>query len=378
MIEKLGPRKYAFPVLVIVLIGCAMALMFYPMVNMAPKHLPFGVISLDEGAQTPQGAMNAGESMVDELAAAEAPAGADSAPIKWEVFENQDDLDAALADNELYGALTIPPGFTEAQVLAQAGEGEAPAVDVVLDNAKSPLAATQMQALLGTMFDRMGIRADIAVINTGDIDAPSASPMAGMMSQQLGILPLMIMSLVGSILLTRIFPRRLAGTNGGRFAVLGKQLAYTAALSLLAALAAVILLNTLVGAAAPFWTTAVFLWFSSFTVMALFLGAFNIAMPLGGLVAFCAVLLGMMTAVLGQEMLPAFWADWVYPWAPQHMIGDGLRDILYRGADLMPRGTGGLLALGGSGFALMLLSGFIPGDRTKEERTGSTATSAAA
>ncbi|MFC7766463.1 hypothetical protein [Leucobacter soli] len=54
MIEKLGPKKYAFPVLVIVLIGCVMALMFYPMLNMAPKNLPFAVVSLDEGAQTPR------------------------------------------------------------------------------------------------------------------------------------------------------------------------------------------------------------------------------------------------------------------------------------------------------------------------------------
>ncbi|MFC7766462.1 hypothetical protein [Leucobacter soli] len=243
-------------------------------------------------------------------------------------------------------------------------------MEVVLDNAKSPMAATQMQALLGAMFGQMEIPANITLINTGDTGTTGAtptSPMAGMMSQQIGIMPLMMMSLVSSILLTRIFPKKDAVTNRGRFSALGKQLVYAVVFSLLAAMTAVILLNTLVGAGAPFWTTTVFLWFAGFAVMALFLGAFNVAMPFGALVALYAFLLAMMTAALPQEMLPAFWAEWVYPWTPQHMIGDGIRDILYRGADLMPRGSSGLLAIGGTGLALLILSGFIPERKAKSE-----------
>lgn len=365
MIEKMGAKKYGFPVLIIVLIGCVMALMFYPMLNMAPRELPFAVLSLDEDATTPQGEVNAGETMVDHLVNAETPDGEDAAPIRWELFDSQDELDQALADNELYGALTIPADYTRGQLLAQAGEGEAPSVDVVLDNAKSPMAATQMQAVLGGMFQQMDIPANISVINTGDSDSASASPLVGMMSQQIGIMPLMIMSLVGSILLTRIFPKQQATATGERFVALGKQLAYAAGFSLLAAITAVIMLNTLVGAAAPFWTMTVFLWFASFAVMALFLGSFNVALPLGGLVALFGLLCGMMTAVLPREMLPSFWADWIYPWAPQHFTGDGIRDILYRGADLMPMGTSGLLLLGGIGIVLIVLSGFIPGRRAE-------------
>ena len=370
MIEKMGAKKYGFPVLVILLVACVMALMFYPMINMAPKELPFAVLSLDEGAQTPQGDVFAGEMMAEQLVGAGAPKGADVAPIKWEKFDDQVDVDAALADNELYGVLTIPADFTEAQVLAEAGKGEPAAVTVVLDNAKSPMAATQMQAALGDMFQNLGVPAQITIINTGNGDNAPTSPLAGMMSQQIGVFPLMIMSLVGSILLTRIFSKRGAIGSTSRFITLGKQLAYAVGFSLLAAIAAVVLLNTLVGPSAPFWTTTVFLWVAGFSVMLLLLGAFNIATPVGGLVAVLAILCGMMTTVLPREMLPGFWADWIYPWSPQHFTGDGIRDMLFRGADLMPLGTGGLLMLGGLGLVLLVVSGLVPASGSKDTTDG--------
>lgn len=360
MFEKMGRGKYAFPALVVVLIGCVMALMFYPMINMAPKNLPFAVVSLDEGASTPQGDVNVGALLADKLVEAPAPEGADAAPIKWERYETAAAVDAALENNELFGALTIPNDYTKLQGLAQSGQGEAPTVEVVLDNAKSPMIATQMSTSLQAMFAQLEIPADIRVINTGEADSGSASPMAGMMSQQVGVMPLMMMSLIGSIMLTRIFPKKQAATAGGRFRALGIQLAYAVGFSFLAAVTAVTLLNAIVGAGAPFWTTTVFLWVASFSVMALFLGAFNIALPVGGLTALFAFMCGMMLAALPREVVPPFWADWIYPWSPQPHIADGVRDILYRGAELMPQGTGGLLLLAGIGAVLLVIAGLIP------------------
>lgn len=372
MIEKLGPGKFALPVLVVVLVGCVMALMFYPMLNMAPRDMPFAVMSQDEGAQTPQGDVNAGEAMADKLVDAEAPAGQESAPIEWHRVSSQDELEAAVADNQYYGALTIPADFTQKQALAQAGEGEAPSVHVVLDNAKSPMAATQMQALMSGMFEQMGVSAEVELIHTGDADAGSSSPVAGMMGQQIAVMPLMVMSMIGAVILSRILPSSAVGvrgakrSTGGRFARLGLQLAYAAGLALVAALATVALLNGLVGAEAPFWTTTIFLWFACFAVMSLFLGAFNIALPVGALAVLLVFVCGMMTAVLPAEMLPVFWADWIYPWVPQPFIADGIRDILYMGADLMPRGSGGLLGIGCVGIVLLAVSGLISRSTSKE------------
>lgn len=379
MLEKMGPKKYAFPVLVVVLIGCVMALMFYPMINMAPKELPFGVVSLDEGATTPKGEVNAGELMAEKLVNPETSQDSAVAPIKWEQFDSQAAVDEAIANNKLFGALTIPTDFTQGQLLAQTDQGKAPSVEVVLDNAKSPMAAMQMQAALGAMFGQMDIPANIQLINTGDADSSTKSPIAGMMSQQIGVMPVMIMSMVGAIILTRILPKTNATTTSGRFKKLGIQLGYAVGFSFLAAVTSVTLLNTLVGAGAPFWTTTIFLWVASLSVMALFLGAFNIAVPLGGLVVFFAFLCGMMLAALPREMLPTFWADWIYPWSPQSHMADGIRDILYRGAELFPFGTGGLLALGGIGLVLLVIAGFIPGRKPKDANiTNAAAVEAAA
>lgn len=87
--------------------------------------------------------------------------------------------------------------------------------------------------------------------------------------------------------------------------------------------------------------------------------------PLGVLLAFTVVLLGMMTAVLPVEVLPAFWADWIATWVPQPFIAGGLRDILYMGAELMPRGSGALLVHGVVGLALLVVAGFVPARAAK-------------
>lgn len=365
MFEDLGRKKFALPVLLVVLIGCVMALMFYPIVNMAPKELPFAVLNLDTGTQTPQGEVNAGETMAENLVGSSASGGNEVAPIAWNRITSQADLDNAIAENKYYGALAIPANFTQGQALAQAGQGDVSAVSIVLDNAKSPMIASQMSATIGEMFEQMGVDAEIEIIHTGASETSSGSPMASMMSQQIGVMPLLLMSLIGSILLTRLFPKKTAFTTRERFMLLAKQLGYALGYSLLAALATFWLLNGLVGVEAPFFTMTAFLWFASFCIIALFLGAFNLAPPLGIFVVVGAVLCGMMTGVLPREALPAFWADWIYPWVPQPFLAGGTRDILYMGADLMPRGSAGLLTIGGAGLVLLIASGFVPANRSQ-------------
>lgn len=359
MFEKLGAKKFAVPALAVVLISCVMALIFYPILNMKPNELPFAVLSLDEGASTPAGDVNAGEMMVAGLTSAEAPEG-ETAPIKWDLVSTQADLDAAIENNEYYGALVIPADFTQKQALAQAGQGEAPSVSVVLDNAKSPMVANQMQAMIAAMLAQMDLNADVQTIHTGNSDTATASPLTNMMGQNIAVMPLMIMSMIGGIVLSRIFPKRSTASTSGRFANLGKQLAYAVGLSLLISLAAVVLLNTLVHAGAPVVVTTVFLWLASFAVMSLFLGAFDLAVGVGALAVLLVLFCGMMTAVLPAEMLPPFWANWIAPWVPQPFIARGIRDVLYMGAGLMPRGTGGLLVLGGVGLLLAAVAALIP------------------
>ncbi len=92
----------------------------------------------------------------------------------------------------------------------------------------------------------------------------------------------------------------------------------------------------------------------------LFLGAFNLSLGLGAIVALCALAGGMTCGVLPFEALPSFWQDWVYPWAPQHFIGEGVRAVMFRGAGAWNAGSGPLAVIGAVGVVLACVAGALP------------------
>ena len=109
---------YAMPLVAIIAISSLMALMFYPMMNAQVRELPVAVLSLDEGASTPQGEMNVGSTLVTKLTD-NASTNGDETPMHWTEVKSQDDLDSAFADHEYYAAITIPTDFTAKQVAAK-------------------------------------------------------------------------------------------------------------------------------------------------------------------------------------------------------------------------------------------------------------------
>ena len=78
-----------------------------------------------------------------------------------------------------------------------------------------------------------------------------------------------------------------------------------------------------------------FLWLACACMMAPIVALCDLALPLGALVGVTTFSLGMSCAMLAYEMLPQFWQEWVYPWVPQRYLGDGIRAIVYRGADAL-------------------------------------------
>ncbi len=320
MFEKLGKRKFAVPLLVAVVIACVMSVMFYPMANMEMKGLPFAVLSLDEGVEGPQGTVNAGDALVENVTAA-ADAGDGESPIAWTQVGSQGELDEALENGEFYGALIVPEGFSAGQMAAKqaeaqaalaqaqapaqaaaaqgdggaagaaAGEGaaagvaavagfadagqadqdaasnvETPSLKVVVDNAKSPLVASQMKASMASMFQQMGVDVEVETIHEGDAgsadDAAAANPMAGMMSQQLTIMPLFLMSFVGALVLSRVFKTGAGASRAERWKSLAVQAAYAVAVSLVASLCAYAMLVWVAGSGAAFGEFALFMWFA--------------------------------------------------------------------------------------------------------------------
>ncbi len=418
--EKLGKRRFALPTLAALLLACILSLVFYPMTHMEARDLPFAILNLDEGATTPAGEVNAGQQMAENLVAAP------NSAIEWTVVESQDELDAAMENNEYYGAVVIPQGFTAAQLSANAagssatdsgtadsGTGEesaapgeasggaasegsvatepasdgaaaaeadgataeeadgataeeadgaaaeevTPAIQVLLDNAKSPLVASQMSTLLPSMFSELGVEAQVQTVHAG----ASSSATNPLLSQQLSVMPLVILSLIASVL-TAVAVAPLKGTAGAaRRGQAVKQLITIVVTSAVIAL----IVWTMVTAVGNFDLPAgaiTFFWLASAALMALFVGLLDLWAPLGALIAVAVFALGMPSGPLPAQMLPSFWRTWVYPWAPQHFIGDGVRDIAYMGAGAWPAGATQLAVICGVGLLLLIVAAFIGRD----------------
>ena len=116
MFEKLGKAKYVVPLLIGIVAACVMSVMFYPMANMEMKGLPFAVLSLDEGVETPQGDMNVGDTLVENITSATAAEDGEESPIAWTKVGSQKELDEALENGEYYGAIIVPADFSAQQM----------------------------------------------------------------------------------------------------------------------------------------------------------------------------------------------------------------------------------------------------------------------
>lgn len=394
--DKIGKKKYVVPFVIVLLIACIMALLFYPLSKMEIKNLPFAVISLDEGAQTPQGTVNAGDALVDKITSSQNDE--DRQTIAWQKVDSEDELQDAFDHNTYFGALIIPKNFTKAQVakqMAQAQEQQAQGqsqsqaqqpqaqtssqsqaqaqsqsqqtiddsqITLVIDNAKSPLIATQLKANAQNLFQSQGISVDVQTIHTGsadDSENASANPFSTMMSQQLSIFPTFIMSAIIALILSRIFPVYFRKQGTGTWSALGKQILMALGASCLIALSAFAILSVVSGTEVNFATYTGFLWLTSFCLMLFFMGAADINFILGASLIVISLACGMMCGILPSEVLPTFWQNWVYPWVPQRFIGEGIRSVMFMDAGVFNSAAGALGIYGAVGAILLVCAGYM-------------------
>lgn len=250
---------------------------------------------------------------------------------------------------------------------------------VFLDMAKSPLVASQMQSSLKTMFAETGMQADIVNIHDGtpegttieaakqalkdssaEEDEAPANPMSTMMSQQLLLIPTVMLSLIVGLILTRVARLKEPETKKERVRQLAKQVVLALVFSFIIVLTAYAMFALVAGGEADFWSLSLFVWIVSFALMLLVGGLANITFGLGVLAVVCIVAFGMMMGVLPLQALPPFWQDWVFPWAPQHYVGDGLRSILYLGTGFWNEQSQAFVWVALAGFVLSLLALALP------------------
>lgn len=323
--------------------------------------------------------------------------------ISWTVLEGQDALDEALEGHDYYGIIVVPENFTLSQVGAHLDELEADmasqmqqaasnpqavaaqavaiarlqeqveqagsaSLTVYLDYAKSPLVVTQLQSALPGIFSQAGVSVEVEVLNDGGYEIDSTSPMAPMISQQIAVLPCVIGSLIVAVVLSRALNLRKAGSPASAGKMAGIQLALAAAAALVVALCAWCAVAAVAGMEMPFAESVGFLWIAALCVTLLLLGCFDIALPLGIVVALTLLALGNMLAVLPYEALPSFWQDFVFPWAPQRFIGAGLREVLYLGSGPFNSEALPLLVAAAVGAVLLIVRIAVAGKKRSDER----------
>ncbi len=239
------------------------------------------------------------------------------------------------------------------------------ALHIYLNKGKSPLIAQQMQSSMASIFAAQGISAEVELVNDGGYESSSAA-MGTMMSQQLAILPAILCGFAVALVSSRVLNVRAAVNPKRAFGRLGAQIALQAAISALVAACAWLAVDAIAGMEMPFGSAFGFLWLATFFMMLLFGGISNVALPLGAIAAITTLGLGNMLGVLPFEALPAFWQNWVFPWAPQRFIGEGVRAVTYMGAGAFNEAVIPLALAAVIGLMLSLLTAMLPKKSTQD------------
>lgn len=379
MLEKIGKKALGAPFIIAIVLCCVLGFAIAPLIRAEPSEIPFIVVNEDEGAITIMGESNVGETMVEAMLSGEgsllgddssegtdAASALGDATISWTQFDSEEEALEALKGTSYYGALIIPQNFTSQQMNALVGLSNAPELKVYLNEGKNAQIASSMQTMLTANMMEAGVAVDAELVNTADVGGGTMAPM--MMIQML-VMPFMMLCLVCSILLSLLVWRldilKLREASDAK--ALGVQLLLAAVISAFIAFLALLIDTVGGGLSLPFGEIFLYLWASGFCVMCLLMGFCDLCFPLGVLVALTVFALGMGTAMLGQEMLPAFWADFVYPWAPQASIGNGVRAIIYFHTNPFATTFMPLLIEGIIGLVAFVLALFIPTRRKRSD-----------
>ncbi len=372
MFEKLGKKALAAPLIVALGLCCILSIAVGPMLRAEPHNVPFAIVNLDKGATTITGSANVGQTLTDKLLSGESSLGniggssdesdeSDSTSssmadaISWTQLKSEKELSTAFDNNELYGSIVIPANFTSQQASSAVGLGTAPQLTVYLNKGKNPQMASSLQTTIQNAMLQAGIACKVEIVNDADVGGGS---MSSSMAVQMMVMPMFMMTMIGSILLSLLFWKNdLTGLRKkhpilAALVLLGLVAAFSAAVAGLAQF-----VDTVAGGMTlPAQELFLFLWLACACCMLCFVSLCSLCFPLGALVAMGTFALGMSCAMLSPEMLPQAWADWVYPWAPQAHIGNGVRSIVYLGhmpgsTDIYP-----LLVFGAVGLAALIIA----------------------
>ena len=339
-----------------------------PMTKMAPKELPVGFVVSDEG---PLGEMLA-ENLQKALASNEA--------VKVIAFENEQQMNDALNERELYGAIVIPDGFSSAvQSLATPNpgtpqmnyfinEGENANVSTMLTNVFTQM-NTQINTIVRTQLVGQltevnaqlqpaqvetfvePIQANIQKVNaTGALaTAPTAF-----------FQPLWFSAIIGAVLLFLAGKKADFQTKREQLQFNGVQTAVGIVYAFVAGYFVTWCTTWIVGFEFENFNTVAL--FASIAVLS-FLFLIQACLAWFGLpvIALFVLLMfyGLPLIQLAPEMLPEFYQNYIVGWIPFKFLIEGLKDILFFGQGMMNANTSVLLWIFGVAIVLLWVKNVI-------------------
>ncbi|MEY9974732.1 YhgE/Pip-like protein [Lysinibacillus sp. RC46] len=311
-----------------------------PGAHSSPKDLPIGLVLEDEG--------NMGQTFV-EMIQKNSQATKES-PFKWAVLKNEQEMKEKLANQELYGAIYIPIDFSEKYASFQSPTPTSAMLKIYINQGKNANVATMVTQALSTMVEKMNdnVSAQLLAItkkNNIPLNANQARTYSTPIQSEIvnvhetGKLsnaplsffqPIWMSSLISAILLW------FTGRNRKFNSVL-EQLKFRGFQALIA---------MIIGLFGGYLLTWYSTWmldyeFADFHHVALFLSltcatfillilAITTWIQFASLPIFVLLMFfGLPLLQIAPEMLPSFYADWIYPWLPFRFMFEGLKEILF-------------------------------------------------
>lgn len=320
---------------VLALLLFLLALLFYTFLTSDPRDTKLGIVSLDEGVQTSQGQSNLGSQMVEKLTSGElftaAPGSSEthlnSYSIELKTYKTQDELNTALENEEVTGAIVIPEDYTKRKInettqsiTDSTEDAKNAVVDVVVEKTTDPVLQQQVGSSITHLLSAAGLSASS--------EYPGSS-VSGEETGERAIDPLchvwlLLPPIAASMLLAGAYPIRRGATFATRVKRLVAVVLASALASILTAIGDYLILVNAYHYANELLPSIGELWIMSFLVMLFFGGLAHIRLWLAALAAGLLLLAG---AIAGWASLEAF-PEPVLPWIVETFTDTSLNDVV--------------------------------------------------
>lgn len=241
--------------------------------------------------------------------------------------------------------------------LATAGDtlGELPglpdddiAIRLIINQGKNPMVSNSLGSAISSMGASSGIAFDIAYEN------PLPEGMSMGFTHMILMMLTYLSSYITAVVVSNAF--KLKKENARQMlSSIGVQAAYAVLCSLFIGFCGAGFIVCATGASIDLVNLALFVAMASFALQMIVLGSLDLFGMAGMVVPIGLLVIGMGTAYLPTEFLPAFWQDWVYPWDPLRFMADGFRGIMYMGQGFWNSSSPALLVVAGIGAVFIVV-----------------------